>query len=116
MATDVEVIPKAETRAVAVVTPREQAGTLAMAHMSDDEFKNQILALKRGAARIQQIKRELMEDGVHFGVIVGSFLLSVFWPKRAIAVGSCEVLREVGVHCVRFFGLATSQPVLNVWL
>ena len=64
---------------VAVVTreeqglvPREQAGMLAMATMSESEFEVRLLALKRGQERIKRIKQELMEEDAHYGVIPGT--------------------------------------------
>jgi len=66
-----------ETQAVTVVeaqglVPREQAGMLAMATMSEPEFEARLTALKRGQDRIKRIKQELMEEGTHYGVIPGT--------------------------------------------
>jgi ssDNA-binding Zn-finger/Zn-ribbon topoisomerase 1 len=54
------------------IVKREQAGMLAMATMSEAEFGARLVALKRGQDRIKQIKQELMEANVHFGVIPGT--------------------------------------------
>lgn len=60
-----------EERAV-VAVPREQAGMLAMATMSEGEFETRLVALKRGQDRIKRIKQELMEEDAHYGVIPGT--------------------------------------------
>lgn len=56
----------------ALVLPREQAGMLAMATMSEGEFEQRLVALKRGQDRIKRIKQELMEEDAHYGVIPGT--------------------------------------------
>jgi hypothetical protein len=66
-----------ETQALTVreeggMVPREQAGMLAMATMSESEFEVRLLALKRGQERIKRIKQELMEEDAHYGVIPGT--------------------------------------------
>jgi hypothetical protein len=60
------------TREEGAVVPREQAGMLAMATMSEPEFEVRLVALKRGQDRIKRIKQELMEEGAHYGVIPGT--------------------------------------------
>jgi len=68
MSSEVTVIDAAPVAAV----PREQAGMLAMATMSESEFEVRLVALKRGQDRIKRIKQELMEEGAHYGVIPGT--------------------------------------------
>lgn len=51
---------------------RRAAGTLAMAQMGDEEFEQRLACLKKGQERIRRIKRELMEEGTHYGTIPGT--------------------------------------------
>lgn len=70
MGTEVAVVvPRDEQQAL---VPREQAGMLAMATMSEGEFETRLAALKRGQDRIKRIKQELMEEDAHYGVIPGT--------------------------------------------
>jgi hypothetical protein len=65
-----QAIAKQEDVAVEVV--HDGAGTLALAQMSEGEFERRLADLKKGQARIRRIKTELMEAGVHYGVIPGT--------------------------------------------
>lgn len=64
------------------------AGTLAMAMMPEAEFDQRLRALQKGAERIKTIKRELMQIGVHYGVIPGT-------DKPALLKPGAEVLCSI---------------------
>lgn len=70
----VEMVPfedEIPQRALAAV-PDQQAGTFALASMTDDEFVTRLASLKRGRDRIAQIQRELMDKDVDYGIIPGT--------------------------------------------
>lgn len=48
------------------------AGTLAMAEMPDGEFEQRLATLRKGQDRIRRIKRDLMNEGSHYGTIPGT--------------------------------------------
>jgi len=68
--------------------PSQQAGVLALAVMPEAEFEARLAGLKKGRERIARIKRELMEEGTHYGTIPGT-------PKPTLLQPGAEVLCEV---------------------
>ena len=121
-----------ESNAIAVTRVADQAGpgTLAMALMSEAEFGTRLAALKRGQARISQIKRELMQDGSHYGTIPGTkkptllkpgaeVLCSIyglrpdFLPQVQYSDGSAAPTITVTMRCELHLG-DTSGPVVAV--
>jgi hypothetical protein len=50
---------------------RTRFGTLALAQMPDEEFDRRLEALKKGADRVRRIKKDMMTDKIHFGVVPG---------------------------------------------
>ncbi len=63
-----------------VLTTVQDAGTLALAVMSDAEFETRLAALKRGRERIARIQRELMEKDVDYGTIPGTPKPTLYKP------------------------------------
>ena len=61
-----------EPRALARIEPSAEAGTLALALMSDDEFSTRLAALKKGRDRMAEIQRSLMDKDVDYGTIPGT--------------------------------------------
>ena len=74
-----------KTQALAI---REEAGTLAFATMPEVDFQAQLAALKKGQARIRQVKKELMEEDSHYGTIPGT-------DKPALLKPGAELLCSV---------------------
>lgn len=68
-----------EPYAVARVEPPE-AGTLALALMSDDEFSTRLAALRKGRDRIVEIQRSLMDKDVDYGTIRGTPKPTLYKP------------------------------------
>lgn len=54
------------------IQPMQEAGTLALAALSDDDFERRITMLKAGRVRIARIQRELLRPGVDYGLIPGT--------------------------------------------
>jgi len=67
---------------------RTRFGTLALAQMPDEEFERRLGSLKKGAERVQRIKREMMTDGVHYGTIPNV-------DKPSLAKAGAEVLAMI---------------------
>jgi hypothetical protein len=65
-----------------------QAGTFALAAMTDDEFTTRLAALKRGRDRIAAIQRELMDKDVDYGTIPGT-------PKPTLLKPGAEKLCDI---------------------
>lgn len=78
MTTDVTVIEREEPRALA--PSGMEAGTFALAAMSDGEFEARLAMLKKGRERIATIQRELMDRDVDYGTIPGTPKPSLFKP------------------------------------
>lgn len=64
------------------------AGTLALASMSDEEFATRLSALKRGRDRIATIQRQLMDRDVDYGTIPGT-------PKPTLLKPGAEKLCDI---------------------
>lgn len=69
--TTIEQDPPRNEHAVATI-PDQQAGTFALAAMTDQEFETRLAALKKGRDRIAKIQRELMTPDVDYGTIPGT--------------------------------------------
>ncbi len=73
-----EIVPAAPHGGALVVGGN--AGTLALATMSEQEFQARLLALKKGNERLAVIKRELMEVDVDYGIIPGTPKPTLYKP------------------------------------
>jgi len=82
-----EIIEHTDERAL-VTVPDAQAGTFALASLTDDEFKTRLQALKRGRDRIATIQRELMDRDVDYGTIPGT-------PKPTLLKPGAEKLCDI---------------------
>jgi len=87
-----------------------QAGTFALAAMTDDEFSTRLKALKRGRDRIATIQRELMDKDVDYGTIPGT-------PKPTLLKPGAEKLCDIyGLRAdfmpVRVIGDGIAEPAL----
>ncbi len=126
-----------ETRALAPADVT--AGTYALAAMSDGEFGFRLGALKRGRARIEEIQRSLMTEGVDFGAVPGTrgkpTLLKPgaekladfyryaadFEPQRLVGDGVSAPPYTYLVKCLLHLGsldgpvVATGHGAANVW-
>lgn len=51
------------------IQPMQEAGTLALASLTDEDFERRITMLKAGRIRIARIQRELLRPGVDYGLI-----------------------------------------------
>lgn len=96
----------------ALAPRREKAGMLAMAEMSDSEFEQRILALKRGQERIKRIKQELMEEDAHYGLIPGTKKPTLLKPGAEVLC-SIYSLRADFIPTVEA-GDGTTAPHLRV--
>lgn len=94
------------------LVPREQAGTLAMATMSQAEFDARLVALKRGQDRIKKIKQELMEQDTHYGVIPGTNKPGLLKPGAEVLC-SIYSLRPDFIPTIES-GDGVSTPTLRV--
>ncbi len=120
------------------VTPVDvNAGTYALAAMSDDEFTFRLEALKRGRARIEEIQGSLLTEGVDFGSVAGSKLTLLkpgaekladfyryaadFEPQRLVGDGVTAPPFTYLVKCRLHLGsldgpvVATGFGAANVW-
>lgn len=85
----VEIIEAEEVPPRALMTlPEPQAGTLALAAMSDQEFATRLASLKKGRDRIATIQRELMDKDVDYGTIPGT-------PKPTLLKPGAEKLCDI---------------------
>ena len=64
------------------------AGTFALAMLSDDDFDERLVILKRGRDRMARIQRELMIDGEDFGLIPNT-------PKPTLYKSGAEKLAQI---------------------
>lgn len=55
-------------------------GVAALAHMPEAEFEQKLAALKAGQNRIARVKKEIMTEGVHFGIIPGTDKPALYQP------------------------------------
>lgn len=109
-----------ETQALATTRPEPSAnelaikgaGTFAMAQLSDVEFADRLAALKRGAERIKIVKKELMQPGVHYGVIPGTDKPTLLKPG-AEALCSIFSLRANFIPNTQY-GDGVSAPPIRV--
>lgn len=110
--------PTSMSAEVLAVTPQDtnplvpRAGMMALAEMSDDEFSGRLKLLKKGRDRIEQIKREMMVEDVHYGTVPGT-------PKPTILKPGLEVLCEIYGLRARFEpeiipGDGVTDPALRV--
>lgn len=67
----VETVIEEEER-TALVSLDPEAGTLALAAMSDEQFEARIAQLKSGRERVARIQRELLRPDVDYGLIPGT--------------------------------------------
>ena len=109
---ETQVAVKDESQALARATDLGGAGTLAMAMMSEHEFQSRLAALKCGQDRIQAIKRELMQEGVHYGVIPGTKKPTLLKPGAEVL---CSIygLRPDFVPTVQY-GDGVTAPSITV--
>lgn len=68
------------TETALVIHGEGQAGTRALAAMTDDEFTTRLRELKRGRDRIATIQRELMDKDVDYGTIPGTDKPTLYKP------------------------------------
>lgn len=54
------------------IQPMAEAGTLALASLTDEDFERRLTMLKAGRVRIARIQRELLRPGVDYGLIPGT--------------------------------------------
>src|SRR5579872_2076734 len=104
MATDTRALTTidAEERAMTVApSPGSEAGTLALAQMSEFEFEARLAAMQAGRERIAIIQRKLLVDDVDYGKIPGT-------PKPTLLKPGAEKLLD-------FYQLrADFQPTLTL--
>src|SRR3990167_4495170 len=105
----IEIIEHTDERAL-VTVPDAQAGTFALASLTDDEFKTRLQALKRGRDRIATIQRELMDRDVDYGTIPGT-------PKPTLLKPGAEKLCDIyGLRAdfmpMRVIGDGIAEPAL----
>jgi hypothetical protein len=91
MSTELTVIEHEEPRSL---VPSE-AGTFALAAMSDAEFGTRLAMLKKGRERIATIQRELMTRDVDYGTIPGT-------PKPTLYKPGAEQLNDLYHHVADF--------------
>lgn len=72
-----------------------QAGTFALAAMTEEAFATRLAALKRGRNRIATIQRELMDKDVDYGTIPGT-------PKPTLLKPGAEKLNDIYGHRADF--------------
>jgi ssDNA-binding Zn-finger/Zn-ribbon topoisomerase 1 len=107
-----EALAVAEVKGDVALAPREQAGTLAMATMSEAEFQQRLAALKKGQDRIKQIKRDLMEEGAHYGVIPGTNKPTLLKPGAEVL---CSIYGLRADFLPTFeYGDNTTAPAIRV--
>lgn len=92
------------------LTRGQDAGTLAMALLSDDAFEVRLEALRKGQDRISRVKRELMQVGAHYGVIPGTKKPTLLKPGAEVL---CSIygLRPDFVPTVQYGDGATSPTI-----
>jgi hypothetical protein len=60
------------TAELATIQPGSEAGTYALATLTDEEFGTRLEALKKGRERIAEIQKKLMRPGIDYGKIPGT--------------------------------------------
>ena len=98
--------------ALALTRGQDASGTLAMALLSDDAFEARLEALRKGQDRISRVKRELMQDGAHYGVIPGTKKPTLLKPGAEVL---CSIygLRPDFVPTVQY-GDGITAPTITV--
>lgn len=98
--------------ALALTRGQDASGTLAMALLSDDAFETRLDALRKGQERISRVKRELMCEGAHFGVIPGTKKPTLLKPGAEVL---CSIygLRPDFVPTVQY-GDGVTAPTITV--
>ena len=90
----------------------QDAGAAALAMMSDGEFEARLTAMKKGRERIDRINREMLREGVDYGVIPGTKNPTLLKPG---AETLCQVYRLVADFVVEHeWGDGVSRPSLRV--
>jgi len=99
-----------ESQAMELWGGRSGSGMMAMAQMPDDEFESRLAMLEKGTSRIQQIKRSLMKEDVHYGVIPGTDKPALLKPGAEVL---CNVygLRPDFVPLIEYGDGAGSPPI-----
>ena len=91
--------------------PAWQAGTLAIAALSEEEFNARLLAMKQGQARVARIQRELLDEGVDYGTIPGTPRPTLLKPG---AEKLCVVYQLVGEMLPTVtYGDGVSSPAIT---
>lgn len=98
--------------ALALTRGQDASGTLAMALLSDDAFETRLDALRKGQDRISRVKRELMQDGAHYGVIPGTKKPTLLKPGAEVL---CSIygLRPDFVPTLQY-GDGATTPTITV--
>lgn len=86
-----------ETTAIARVEERPlqkiESGTSALAEMTDAEFAHKLEGMKKGRARVKEVQRALMTEGVHYGFLPGQ--KGKDGAKAGLLKAGAEVLCEL---------------------
>ena len=106
----VEVNVGSDTQSMELWGGRQGSGMLAMAQMPDDEFELRLTMLEKGTSRIQQIKKSLMKEGVHYGKIPGTDKTALLKPGAEVL---CNVygLRPDFVTSIEYGDGVTAPPI-----
>ena len=94
------------------VSAVEAAGTTALAEMSDTEFEARLIQIKRGRERVDRIHKELMREGVDYGVIPGTKNPTLLKPGAEILCQAYKLVPEFVLD--HQYGDGEARPDLRV--
>lgn len=78
----------------------EAAGVAAIAALSDEEFGRRLQAMKAGYSRLRQVQKELMQDGVHYGMVPGTEKPTLFKPGAEFLCSLYRLVADVQMTLV----------------
>lgn len=88
------------------------SATSSLANLSDSEFEQRLALLKKGAERIARVKRELMKEDVHYGVIPGTPKPTLLKPGAEVLCGIYNLVPETRLEY--YWGDNVTSPWLRV--
>ena len=90
----------------------ESAGATALAEMSDVEFEARLAQIKKGRERVDRIHRELMREGVDYGVIPGTKSPTLLQPGAQILCQAYKLVPEF--QALTEHGDGVTRPALRI--